>query len=315
MQRPLKRLGKGLDALVSRYVEDVPAPSEHQSHPPQPDQPPHANKGPITQNPTVLPIDTLIPNPLQPRREAAKANIDSLARSISHSGMLQPIAVRYRDGQYQIIAGERRWHAARRAGLTSVPVLIRNATDEQMLELALIENIQREDLNPIDRAHAYREFCTRFELRPEAVAERLGEDRTTVVNYLRLLDLPDVVREFVVAGRLAMGHARCLLGVDDDERRVELAEAAITNQWSVRALEEAVRSAKRESPPTSPSRRAETPQRSPHIRDMERRFEEALKTKVSILEGKRKGSGRILIEFYTLDDFDRIASSLGVAPE
>jgi ParB family chromosome partitioning protein len=229
--------------------------------------------------------------------------------------MLQPITVRERDGKYEIIAGERRLAAARQAGMSRVPILIRKASDEQMLELALIENLQREDLNAIDRAKAYRRFCTRFNLKPDDLAERLGEDRTTVVNYMRLLDLPESVQRLVAESKLGMGHARCLLGIADDLRRERLAEAVAQNDWSVRALEEIVRREKTrqsgsEAPAPAVARTA-----SAHVRDLQQRFEQAVKTKVTIREGRRKGTGRIVIEYFSLDDFDRIASLLGVGEE
>jgi ParB family chromosome partitioning protein len=264
---------------------------------------------------TYLPVDSLQRNPFQPRTELEPSGIASLAHSIRRSGMLQPITVRERDGRYEIIAGERRFAAARQAGMSSVPILIRNASDEQMLELALIENLQREDLNAIDRAKAYRRFCTRFNLKPDDLAERLGEDRTTVVNYMRLLDLPESVQRLVAESKLGMGHARCLLGITDDLRRERLAEAVAQNDWSVRALEEIVRREKTrqsgsEAPAPAVARTA-----SAHVRDLQQRFEQAVKTKVTIREGRRKGTGRIVIEYFSLDDFDRIASLLGVGEE
>jgi ParB family chromosome partitioning protein len=229
--------------------------------------------------------------------------------------MLQPIAVRKINKHYQIIAGERRWTAAKSIGLREVPVLIREATDEQMLELALIENIQREDLNAVDRARAYQQFCERFQLKPEEVAARLGEDRTTVVNYIRLLDLPAAILARVAEGGLSMGHARCLLGVTDTDRQARLAHAVVENGLSVRALEEIVRRERtRSEQPEKPAAGGERT-RSAHLDSVQRRFEETLRTKVTIREGRRKGSGRVVIEFYSLDDFDRIADALGVTLE
>jgi ParB family chromosome partitioning protein len=182
-----------------------------------------------------------------------------------------------------------------------------------MLELALVENLEREDLNAIDRARAYRRFCTTFGLKADDVADRLGEDRSTVSNYLRLLDLSEPIRELVASDKLSMGHARCLLGITDEPRRMRLALSAAENGLSVRALEEIVRRERTRggvaaSAPAVPTAN----QRSAHIHDIEARFERALKTKVVIHEGRRKASGRITIEYYSLDDFDRIAEMLGV---
>ncbi len=259
-----------------------------------------------------LPIDIIQPNPYQPRTVMDDKALASLVASIKKSGILQPITVRKRDGRHEIIAGERRWTAAKACGLTTIPVIIRDADDEQMLELALIENIQREDLNAIDRAKAYKRFCTRFNLRAEELADRLGEDRSTVANYMRILELSQPVQDLIAQGRIGMGHGRCLLGIIDSRRRDVLAMRCAESEWSVRTLEEMVRKEK-ESP--SAGIVASTPvvvKGSPHLRDLQQRFEHSMKTKVTIVEGRRKGSGRIVIEYYSLDDFDRIANALGI---
>ena len=314
MSKSTKRLGRGLNSLVSDLVQGAPAPvSAEEALAEAPGTRGESlGGGPVEA--TMLPVDELRPNPFQPRNNVSEHDVISLAASIERKGLLQPIAVRRREDRYEIIAGERRWVAAKSLGINHVPAVIRDASDEEMLELALIENIQREDLNAIDRAMAYRQFCNRFGLKPEEVARRLGEDRTTVVNYLRLLDLPGGIRSMVADGRLSMGHARCLLGVAEETRGLELAESVVQNELSVRALEEIVRREK-----TRQGGPAATPEArdlgSAHLRDLERQFEQAIKTKVTLREGKRKGTGRITIEYYTLDDFDRIASALGVTLE
>lgn len=314
MMKSQRRLGRGLDSLVSdiRGLEVVEE-SQASVHPvPQSDSDRSDGGSPVLQA-MMIDANRLEPNPFQPRDGISEESVASLARSIHQSGLLQPIAVRRHGDRWQIIAGERRWRAAKRIGLRQVPVLVREASEEQMLELALVENLQREDLNAIDRGAAYRQFCTRFALKPEQVADRLGEDRTTVLNYLRLLDLPLSVRKLIVEGKLGVGHARCLIGMADEVRMLALAESAAANQLSVRALEEIVRKEKGRAAETAGEESKPTIKlRSAHIRDMQRRFEEAVKTKVSIQEGKRKGSGRIVIEYYSLDDFDRIAELLGV---
>jgi ParB family chromosome partitioning protein len=215
---------------------------------------------------------------------------------------------------YEIIAGERRWRAATKAMHTSINILILDVDDSRMLELALIENLQREDLNAIDRARAYAQFCERFGLEPEEVAQRIGEDRSTVANYMRLLELSGPIQAMVATGKLGMSHARCLLGLEDVALRQRLADAIVKHDLSVRATEELVRRGKESAGDASGDRRAQA-HRSAHLRDMEQRFERALKTKVTIVEGRRKGSGRLTIEFYTLDDFDRIAEQLGIQYE
>ena len=317
MSKAARRLGRGLDSLVSNLRQGIGSEGK-----PAPLSPPGSEQeaagvpaGDAPPAPSQLPMDAIRPNPFQPRSDVTETDLDALTRSIRRTGLLQPIVVRPSGRGYEIIAGERRWHAAKKADMTTIPVVIRDATDEQMLELALVENLQREDLNAIDRGAAYRQFCTRFNLKPEEVADRVGEDRTTVVNYMRLLELSEPVRRMVAEGRLSMGHARCLLGVRDDARRERLAESAAHNELSVRALEEIVRRAKTRGDQSSTEAAGGRVERSAHLKDLEVKFEQAVKTKVTIHEGRRKGTGRITIEYYGLDDFDRIAALLGVAME
>ena len=314
MAKTARRLGRGLNSLVSDLrtgTDDAPTTSPADQIVPSRATSPGAGPRAISNS---LPIDAIEANPFQPRSTIAPEDVISLAESIRQSGIIQPIAVRPNGDTYQIIAGERRWLACKTIGLKSVPVIIRAANDEEMLELALVENLHREDLNPIDRASAYRNYCDRFGLKPENVAKRLGEDRTTVINYIRLLDLSVSIRRLLAGGSISMGHARALLGVDDEGRRLELAESVVANSLSVRALEDIVRREKKGK------ERGETPAvqrraRSAHIQDLERRLEESVATKVIIREGRRKGSGRIVIEYYSLDDFDRISAMLGLREE
>jgi len=315
MAKTSKRLGRGLSSLVSPTVPASPTDdaSTHAGDAPESVESSGAGTGdPRSVVARTVAVDDLSPNPFQPRSDADASDIQSLAESIRRSGMLQPITVREHQGELQIIAGERRWWAAKNLGMSSVPVIIRLATDEEMVELALIENIQREDLNAIDRAQAYRAFCARFSLKPDEVAQRLGEDRSTVTNYLRLLDLPGPVRDLVGAGDISMGHARCLLAVNDEDKRWRLAESVVRNELSVRALEEIVRREKTRERETDTPTDKGRPARSPHLADLERRFEQAVRTKVTIREGRKKGTGRITIDYYSFDDFDRIAAGLGV---
>jgi len=270
-------------------------------------------------------IDQLRPNRLQPREEMQPTALKELTDSIRQSGILQPIAVRRRpaiskssetSGSYEIIAGERRWRAAKLAGLKTVPVIVHQANDEKMLELALVENLQREDLNTVDRARAYRRFCDEFGLRSDEVARRVGEDRSTVANFLRLLDLPEEVLTLLAGGSLTQGHARALLAEPDVTARIRLAQMTVKQSLSVRQVEETIRQGRALRSATSVSLPASRDKvRSAHLRDLERRFEDALKTKVSIKEGRRKGSGRITIEYYSLDEFDGLAERLGVRGE
>lgn len=304
MAKTTRRLGRGLNSLVSDLRGDRNAPSEAVVHPPP-------EKGdPATANePRRLPTASLRPNPFQPRKVMPEQEVLALAASIRENGILQPILVRPKGKGHEIIAGERRWQAAQRLGLEDVPVIVREADDQQMLEIALIENIQREDLNAIDRAQAYQLYRDQFGLSADQLANRLGEDRTTVTNYLRLLDLPGDVQDLVAAGQLSMGHARALLGLPDEKRQRKIAAEIVRKGMSVRALEQLVRTLKEGGQENSANALTRRPA---HVRDLERQLEDAVKTKVTIKEGRRKGSGRIVIDYHSLDEFDRIAAMLGV---
>lgn len=332
MAKSGKRLGRGLGSLIGTLQREMSGPSVGvsdaadltsynysgaESPPVAVDELPDVERWvPARQDGqvTVVRVDQLVANPFQPRADISDDKVAELAASIQANGIVQPIVARPQGERYQIIAGERRWRAARLLKRESVPVIVRDATDEQMLELALVENIQREDLNPIDRASAYRQYCDRFGLGAEQVAERTGEDRSTVVNYLRLLELPEAILRMTAEGRISMGHARCLLALPADDRRIEMARAVERRGISVRMLEkmvQAVRDGRLSAEAPRPA--AGGGKRAPILADLESRFEEALKTKVTIKASRRKHRGRIVIEYYSLDDFDRIAERLGVA--
>jgi ParB family chromosome partitioning protein len=198
------------------------------------------------------------------------------------------------------------------AGIDRVPALIRAAGDKQMLELALVENILREDLNPIDRAKAYRRYCDEFQVSPQQLAQITGDDRTTVTNYLRLLDLPDEVKDWVAQDRLAMGHARCLLAIKSTPVLIRTAREAIEKDLSVRAVEQLVRERADAKDRAKTGEQTSRPTKRPQIRHLEQQFVQLLGTKVEISESRRKGSGKITIHYYTLDDFDRISKRLGL---
>jgi len=315
MSRHTRRLGRGLDSLVTDLMGSgmVGPPAGRGVEVDNDLREETSNDDGVPSR--MVSIGILRANPFQPRTAITEESVRTLAESIRRDGILQPIAVRPSDEGYEIIAGERRWAAAKSLGMTRVPVIIREASDQQMLELALIENIQREDLNAIDRATAYREFCNRFDLSAVDVAQRLGEDRSTVVNYLRLLELPREVQNRVATGEITMGHARSLAGVADDRRRIALAAEVIAKNLSVRALEELVKHDRHGEGGLASARKGNGRVRPAHLAELEGKLEERVKTKVTIQEGKRKGSGRIVIEFYTLDDFDRIAALFGIAAD
>jgi ParB family chromosome partitioning protein len=265
---------------------------------------------------TTLPVTQLRPNPYQPRRDVPPDQLKALADSIRKSGIIQPVLVRQKEGGvYEIIAGERRWRAAQQAGLSEVPVTVRAADDREMLELALAENIFREDLNAIDRALAYRRYCDEFNLTADQVAERLGEDRSTVSNYLRLLDLPSDVKQWVAEAKISMGHARCLLGLRSAVEITQTARQIMEQDLSVRAVEKMVRErvSARTTAILAPGDKGDG--KRAQIRSLEERFTRALGTKVEIQESARKGKGRIMIHYFSLDEFDRVAERLGLGSE
>ncbi len=307
MAKQAKRLGRGLSSLVSDLRE-----------PPRGLAPAEPPAGEVVPERTarltaeMADVSALHPNPFQPRETINDVGLISLAESLRNSGMIQPISARQSEGRLEIIAGERRWRAARLAGMTSVPVVVRSASDREMLEMALVENIHREDLNAIDRAKAYQQYCERFGLSAEAVAQRVGEDRTTVTNYLRLLELEQEIKVLVAEGKLSMGHARCIVGLPEETERLRLAKAVVAHGLSVRALEGIARRERGGRERSGGGKGAEA-EKTPHLRDLEERFAVATGTKVTIQEGRRKGSGKVIVEYYSLDDFDRIASMLGVS--
>lgn len=294
-----RRLGRGLDSLISIDRTATDASQDALAMDRKPLQ--------------TVPIERIVPNPFQPRRHFDDAGLHALAESIRQSGLLQPLLVRRRGDRYELIAGERRLRAAKLAGSQSVTVIVRETDDGQMLPLALVENLLRADLNPIERAEAYRRCCTEFRLAITDLAERVGEDRSTVSNFMRLLELPPNVQALVESGRLSAGHARCLLGIGDPQRLADLAERSTTEDWSVRQLEEA---AKREKAPGGATARPEpaTPSRRPQVADLESRLSESVGVRVRIKEGRRPNSGKLVFEYASLDDFDRILERLGVTP-
>jgi ParB family chromosome partitioning protein len=256
----------------------------------------------------AISIDSISPNPYQARTVWNEQELAELAASIRANGVIQPIIVRPAGAAYQLIAGERRFRAAKLASLTTIPALVRRASDEQLHEWALVENIHRVDLNPIERAKAYQDYVSAFSLTQAEAAERLGEGRSVIANYLRLLDLPQEIKNMLAEGQLTMGHARAILALPTDELRRKLANRAMAGRLSVREVERLVR---RYLAGTSQLR---TPARSkpPHILDLEKKLAGQLGTKVSIETRKNGQRGRIIIDFYSLDEFDGMMERLGL---
>lgn len=301
MSKEQRRLGRGLSSLISAELETVSV-TQYRTEAPPATTPPDAGL-------VNVPIGSISANPYQPRKVFDDAALKQLSASIKERGTLQPVLVRRTVRGYELIAGERRWRAARLAGLETIPAIVRDATEEERLELALIENLHRENLNPVERARAYLEIKHRFNVAIDDIAGRVGDDRATVANYIRLLDLPDDVLALLADGRLSMGHGRAILGVVDAAVRSRLAAQIASEGWSVRQAEARVRElAGGTKVPSSPPKRAT-------VSDVEQRLARAVGTRVLIKEGRRKNSGRITIEYYSLDDFERIVGRLGLRPE
>lgn len=250
-----------------------------------------------------IPVDQIDVNPRQPRKTFEPGSLDELARSLKATGMIQPVIVRRAPGgRWQLIAGERRWRAARQAGLEQIPAVVREATDVESLELALVENLLREDLNPIEEAEAYQRILTEFGWTQEDVAQRVGKDRSTIANNLRLLRLPAVIQDDLRTGRLTMGHARALLSLTEPGEQLKLRDEILAHAWSVRATEEGVEQ-RRLVPP--PARR-----RSAELVALEEEIQRALLARVRIRGNERRG--RVEITYASTDELNRLAGLLGV---
>lgn len=256
---------------------------------------------------TDIDIDLIEPNSFQPRTNFDEEQLENLAQSIRSNGIIQPLLVRpLGAGRYQLVAGERRWRAAQRAGLQRVPAVVRDIPDDKVLELALIENIQRQELNAIEEAHAYKRLIETLGLTQEMVAQRVGRDRTFITNYLRLLRLPNDIQLLVEQEKLTMGHARAIMGVDDPEIQRKVAQNIIDQGLSVRETERAIkRIIGGESLTQVAENRTETQANDANIRAAESKLRRRLGSQVRIVLGN-KGKGKIEIEFYNEDDLQRI---------
>lgn len=329
------RLGRGLSSLMGRpVVVDTPAPGTPGSpaSPPAISAPPVSPASPSAAASAVaesvaavdrvilLPLSEVRPSSHQPRQQFDEPALARLAESIRSEGVIQPIVVRRSakgESHYELVAGERRWRAARLAGLDAVPAIVRDLDDRQVAEWALVENLQREDLNPIERAEAFQHLMTHFHLSHEQVAQRVGVERSSISNALRLLGLHADVRAWVREGRLSAGQAKVLAGVTQPEQQKSLAEKALRHDWSVRQVEQAVRHATGATADAAAGESAPRAMatRSAHLSDLEEQVGRQLSTKVHIRAGRRKGSGTLTIEFYSLDQFDALMNQLGVKTE
>ena len=252
-------------------------------------------------------IDLIRPGEQQPRNTFDEAKLQELAQSIRATGIIQPLLVRRRGGLFELVAGERRWRAAQMAGLTRVPAIVRDIADENLLELALIENIQRQELNAIEEANAYRRLIESLGLTQEEVAQRVGRDRTFITNYLRILKLPNEIQFLLEQEKLTFGHARALLGISDPQMQRRLAQRIHKNNWSVRETEQRIRNlnAQKPSPAAAPMRQID-----PNLRAAEAKLRRRFGTQVRIVSAKAGSAGRIEIEFYSAEDLNRLYDML-----
>ena len=259
-------------------------------------------------------IDLIEPSPAQPRTHFDEERLEELAQSIRSNGIVQPLLVRRRGARYQLVAGERRWRAAQRAGLQRVPAVVRAIPDDKLLELALIENIQRQELNAIEEAHAYKRLIETLGLTQETVAQRVGRDRSFVTNYLRLLRLPEDIQRLVEEEKLSMGHARALLGVDDADIQRRVARNVIDQSLSVRETERAI---KRIIAGASPATATLPPPKrdDANIRAAENKLRRRLGTQVRVLPSQTGTGGKIEIEYYNDNDLDRLYQLLNTSQE
>ena len=287
---PRKALGKGLHSLLPQRPQAAGASA------------PQAPEGSVI----LVAIDKVKPNPNQPRREFDPTAMMELTQSIERDGVIQPIIVRrIPSGEYEIIAGERRWRASKTAGLTQVPVIPRTADDQKVLELAIIENIQREDLNPIELAQAFHRMGAELGLSHDQIGEKTGKDRATITNIIRLLQLPEDLQALVAARKLSPGHARALLKLQEPTAQRDMAERSLREGWSVRQIEEYTRPEKAAASSAPPHKKREEHPLDPNVKAAVGELERRLGTRVRIIE-KGRDKGTIEVEYYSQDDLDRI---------
>ena len=282
-----KPLGRGLSALLG----DAPA----------------AEKPETSIN--EIDVDLIEPNPEQPRTRFVEAALDELAQSIRANGIVQPIVVRRKDGRYQIVAGERRWRAAQRAGLRKLPVVVREIADEKLLEIALIENIQRHELNPIEEARAYRKLIDTIGFTQEQLSDRIGKDRTLISTSLRILKLPQDILQLIEEDKISASHGRVLLTTDDQTVQRQVARAIMDFNLSVRETERMIKKLQ-DKPEISVETKEVTPEKDPNVRAAEDKLRQSLGTNVKISPSGKDGAGRIEIEYYNVDDLDRLYQRL-----
>lgn len=286
-------LGKGLDLLIPNTVGETKKEKEK-------------SKTKEDAGQVVVKITQVEPNREQPRKNFDEDSLQELADSIKQFGLLQPILVQDKEDHYEIIAGERRWRAAKLAGLKEVPAIIRKYSKQEIVEISLIENIQREDLNPIEEAQAYKRLLNEFHLKQDEVAERVSKSRTAVTNSMRLLKLCDEVQQMLIDDMISTGHARALLAVEDPEEQYALAQRIFDEKLSVREVEKLVKDIKK---PEKPKKKEDETLKAIYS-DIGEKLKQRLSTKVTV-SAKGNGAGKIEIEFYNHDDLDRLLEMIG----
>lgn len=293
-----RALGKGLESLLPSRPAPVPVP------------PPPAPVADPSGKPLEIPLDQIDRNPFQTRTQFDEAKLNELAQSIAASGVVQPIVVRpIAGGRYQLITGERRWLASRKAEKATIPAIVRQANDEQTMEMTIVENLQRADLNPMEQARAYQRLSQDFKMTQEQMATRTGKERASVANFLRLLRLPEPVQQKVESGDLSFGHARTLLALDSPELIAAAAQKVMALSFSVRQTESYVQNLiNPEAKPKKADKPVEEIQ-DPNVREAQDRIRRTLGLKVRIED--KKGKGRVIIEYSGLEDFDSILTALG----
>lgn len=287
-------LGKGLDALIPSEVAEPKGKNKKQEQGLTAEQPD-----------SFVDINKVEPNREQPRKNFDEDALLELSESIKQFGLLQPILVQDRDTYYEIIAGERRWRAAKLAGLKEIPVIIRKYTEQEIVEISLIENIQREDLNAIEEAQAYRRLMTEFNLKQDEIAERVSKSRTAVTNSMRLLKLCDEVQQMIINDMISTGHARAIISIENPEEQYNLAQKIFDEKMSVREVEKYIKNLNKPEKP----KKKENKSLEIIYQEKEEVLKQSLATKVSVT-GKGNGSGKIEIEFFSHDDFDRLMDIL-----
>ena len=291
-----RALGKGLESLLpSRPATPVPVPAQAE---------------PQTGKPRELGVELIDRNPYQTRSRFDESQLEELSKSIAATGVVQPILVRpLPNGRFQLIAGERRWLASKKAGKATVPAILRQVSDEQAMEMTIVENLQRADLNPMEQARAYDRLGRDFKMTQEQMAQRTGKDRASVANFLRLLRLPKDVQSGVEAGAFSFGHARALLALEDEDAILKAAHKVLTQQLSVRQTEAYVKNILNPEPKQTKAEAGSTAElQDPNVREAQQRLQRSLGLKVHIED--KKGKGRVIIEYAGLDDFDALLEAL-----